>query len=253
MIPTILSITKGKGRPVVLLHAFPLSHLMWEDFKAPSGYQLILPDFPGFGVTPLANKELTLAQAAQGLEKHLWEKGIVEPIILGGISMGGYWAMEFIRQFPSKVVKILFISTRPGIDRQDAKQYRLKMAERVNKEGVEFLKSTMVPGLLGRTTLSDKPEVAERLREWIQMTDPAAIALAQRAMAVRLDQNDLMSELKTPVCILAGQEDTLVPVAEAESLAKAIPSSRIQVLEHVGHLIPLENPERFQKILDEFV
>ncbi len=253
MIPTISSMSIGNGKPLVLLHAFPLSHLMWQDFKVPSGYRLILPDFPGFGFSSTPSNGLTLSEAAQGLENHLFERGMTEPITLGGISMGGYWAMEYIRQFPDKILKVIFISTRPSLDKPEAKQNRLNMAKRVKKEGVEFLASAMIPGLLGKTTLANKSRIIERLQHWIQMVDPIAIVLAQRAMAERRDQNDLMSRLTVPVLVIAGNEDSLIPAADAESMSKAIPNSQLKVMEQAGHLVPLENPIQFQNIVNEFI
>src|SRR5581483_5700171 len=107
----------GTGSPLVLLHAFPLSHELWQGFQAPAGHQLVLPDFPGFGLSPLHNGDLTLFEAAQGLENHLRSLGLTQPITLGGISMGGYWAFEYLRLFPGRVAKLLLISTRPGTDK----------------------------------------------------------------------------------------------------------------------------------------
>src|SRR5579859_3200323 len=154
-IPKISSEETGKGLPLVLLHAFPLSHLIWEKIDPPAGYRMIKADFPGFGLSPIAPEGLTLQEAAQGLQQHLEERGIREPFALGGISMGGYWAMEFIRLFPQLVSKILFISTRTGVDKPEARQNRLNMADKVLREGTEFLIQAMVPGLLGKTTLTN--------------------------------------------------------------------------------------------------
>lgn len=162
-VPHINSSTLGSGKPVVLLHAFPLSHHIWSDLKPPPGFQLVLPDFPGFGNSPLTPPGLSMTEIAQSLENHLIAKGITGRIILSGISMGGYWAMEFIRQFPERVARVLLISTRPGLDKPEAKQNRLKMAERVEKEGIDFLSPAMIPGLLGKTTLVDRPGVVAQL------------------------------------------------------------------------------------------
>lgn len=251
--PLLKSVTVGTGKPVVLLHAFPLSHLVWKNLQAPNGYRLVLPDFPGFGDSPLAPSGLSMAEAAQELENHLLERGINESFVLGGISMGGYWAMEYLRQFPKRVQKVLFVSTRPGVDKPEGRQNRLNMAEKVLKDGTEFLTQAMVPGLLGKATLSDKPEVADQIRGWIRETKPEAVALAQRAMADRRDQTDLMPELKAPALIVAGAEDALIPVSESQLMAKTVPGSRLMILERVGHLVPLEDPPSFQKILNGFL
>ncbi len=221
------------------------------DLTPPPGFQLILPDFPGFGNSPLATGGLSLSEAAQGLENHLNRQGIDGPIVLGGIYMGGYWAMEFIRQFPHRVARILFVSTRPGSDKPEAKQNRLKMADRVEKEGVSFLPAAMIPGLLGRTSLAKKPGLADRLTDWIQKTNPDAVALAQRAMAERLDQTGLMAGLKAKTWVVAGLEDALIPSTEAETMAKShrrkptSPSGRRRPLGPAGRSgrIP-KNPRR---------
>lgn len=167
--------------------------------------------------------------------------------------MGGYWAMEYLRQFPNRVSKLLLISTRPGVDKPEGRQNRLNMAEKVVEEGTEYLVSTMVPGLLGKTTLSDKPEVANQVGQWIRRTKAEAIALAQRAMADRKDQTGLLPGLKSPAFVVAGREDALIPPSEAESMAKAIPGCQLRILERAGHLVPIEVPVPFQKILDEFL
>lgn len=252
-IPSLKSFSVGAGKPIVLLHAFPLSHLIWKNLQAPKGYCLVLPDFPGFGDSALAPSGLTLAEAAQGLENHLREKGINESFVLGGISMGGYWAMEYLRQFPARAAKVLLVSTRPGVDKPEGRQNRLNMAEKVVKDGTEFLTQAMIPGLLGKTTLTDKPGVADQIRQWIRETKPEAVALAQRAMADRRDQTDLMPGLKAPTLIVAGSEDALIPASESERMAKAVPGSRLKILESVGHLVPLEDPASFQKILEDFL
>ncbi len=252
-VPSLHSKVIGTGKPLVLLHAFPLSHQIWKNLKSPKGYSLILTDFPGFGGAPLAPEGLTLEMAAQSLENHLHELKIKGPISLGGISMGGYWAMEFLRQFPSQVNKALFISTRAGADKPEARENRLKMAEKVLKEGTEFMVAAMIPGLLGKTTLSEKPEVKDQVAQWIQGTSPEAVALAQRAMAVRRDQTSLLPALRVPTLILAGREDALIPVSESEAMAKVIRLSQLEILEGAGHLLPLEDPGSFQKILDRFL
>ncbi len=251
--PVIQSVATGTGKAIVLLHAFPLSHSIWKAIKPPLGHSLILPDFPGFGESPFAPSGLTLSDVAEGLENHLNQRGITDQVILGGISMGGYWAMEYLRRFPGRIAKVIFISTRPGLDKSETRQSRLNMAEKVLKEGTEFLIKDMVPGLLGKSTLSDKPGVVDQVSRWIRTTKPGAVALAQRAMAERRDQTDLMPTLRVPALIVAGREDALIPVSEAEAMAKAIPGSRIKILEHVGHLVPIEDPTRFQKIINEFL
>jgi len=189
---------------IVLLHAFPLSHELWNQLEPIAGYRFIKPDFPGFGFKPLAAPGLTLEQAAQQLDRLLISRKVNKPFVLAGISMGGYLAFEYYRQFPERVNQLILISTRPGVDKPEGRQNRLNMAEKVEKEGVGYLPEAMIPGLLGKTTLAEKPEVRQQLTKWINHTSPHAIALAQRAMANRRDQTDILAQIKARTLIIAG-------------------------------------------------
>jgi pimeloyl-ACP methyl ester carboxylesterase len=241
------------SKVIVLLHAFPLSHELWNQLEAIPGYQFIKPDFPGFGIEPLAASGFTLEMATQHLNHQLAVLNLNKPFTLSGISMGGYWAFEYYRQFPERVDQLILISTRPGLDKPEGRQNRLNMAEKVEKEGVGYLAEAMIPGLLGKTTLAEKPEVRHQLSNWINHTSPQAIALAQRAMANRRDQTDLLGRIKARTLIIAGQEDTLIAPTEALAMGKAIPNCKVELLDQVGHLVPIEAPNFFQKSLQTFL
>ena len=108
---------KGKGRPVVLLHSFPLSARMWEGQAElfATDYQIICPDFPGFGKLPVL-QNISIAAMAREVAVLLEHLKITEPVFLGGLSMGGYAAFEFLRQFPDKVMALGFFATRATPD-----------------------------------------------------------------------------------------------------------------------------------------
>ena len=254
MLPEIRSKTSGQGRPFVFLHAFPLSHELFEDWAGPQGFKRILPDFPGFGLSPTFFGDLDLNQAAQALALHLKQLGVGPKIVLGGISMGGYWAFEFLRLYPDWVERLVLISTRPGVDKPEGRQNRLAMADRVLREGTEFMVEAMTPGLLGKTTLAQTDKkAANRLAAWIRATRPEAVAGAQRAMAQRRDQTEFLKEIQVPTLILAGAEDTLIPPSEAQTMKDLIPGSQLLVVEKAGHLLPMEAPEIFKSSVEEFI
>jgi pimeloyl-ACP methyl ester carboxylesterase len=95
--------------------------------------------------------------------------------------------------------------------------------------------------------------VVEKLKNWIRQTSPQAIALAQRAMAQRRDQTELLTEVQVMTLVMAGNEDALIPSLEAETMAQAIPNSLLEIFQAVGHLVPLEDPEKFQKSINKFL
>jgi pimeloyl-ACP methyl ester carboxylesterase len=240
----------GQGKPFVLLHAFPLSHQMWRSLQPPVGIQFIFPDFPGFGLSPLPPEDpLDFTLLSRSLEAHLIDRGVQQPFGLGGISMGGYWAMEFARLFPNRIDQLLFISTRPGVDKPEARLNRLRMAEKVEKEGMAGVVDGMVPGLLGKTTLKGQAATTEFVGRWIKEASPKAVARAQRVMADRRDQTALLRTLQVRTHVWAGQEDALIPNTESQAMAESIPNCELKIFEGVGHLIPLEDPQAFQNAI----
>lgn len=243
----------GSGKPLVLLHAFPLNHRMFKIEELP-GYQVILPDFPGFDSKGSVDSNLNMEIAADALNKYLTAFLTThQKIILGGISMGGYLAFEFLRKFPEKVSKLILISTKANLDSPETQKRRIEMANQVEIDGVGYLPRVMLPGLLGNSTLTNKPQIVEEVKKMILMANPTAIAAAQRAMAVRRDQTKLLSEINIPTMVIAGREDKLIPVKEAEFMAQTIPNCELKVIEDVGHLVPIENPDFFLKILSDFI
>ena len=104
----------GQGTPLVFLHAFPLSKLMWV--KAHKGlsnhYQVISIDLPGFGESPPLNQVKSIKSMADEVMlvlKHLIPR---DKFFLFGVSMGGYVALEILRSYADRIRGLRLISTR---------------------------------------------------------------------------------------------------------------------------------------------
>ena len=112
----------------------------------------------------------------------------VSAAVFAGFSMGGYVAMEIVRQDPARVAGIALVDTKATADNDEAREHRLKVADQVLSSGsADALARAMVPTLLGTTTQEERPAVVEQVKSWIAAADPAAVAWAQRAMAARPD------------------------------------------------------------------
>jgi pimeloyl-ACP methyl ester carboxylesterase len=239
---------------MLFLHAFPLHHAMWRDQLRDFGrwVRATAPDFPGFGASPMA-PELSLPRAAQMLDRLLDEQGVSTPAILLGCSMGGYVALEFLRQFPQRVAALVLISTRARADTEAERQSRLSLIEQIQRQGMEGLAETMVPRLLGPTVRARHPSLVRTVTEMIESAQPESVCAALRAMAERRDATDLLSAIQCPTLVMVGEEDRLVSVEEAEIMQRAIPRGRLAVIPDAGHLVNLEQPERFVEAVERFL
>ncbi len=114
----------GPGPVVVLLHGFPMDHTIWNPQRASIGstYRLIAPDLRGHGASAAPEGIYSMEDMAGDVHELLDALGIREPIVLGGLSMGGYVAQAFAAQYPDRLRGLVLINTRAGADSEEAAQ-----------------------------------------------------------------------------------------------------------------------------------
>jgi pimeloyl-ACP methyl ester carboxylesterase len=203
--------SSGAGTPLVLLHAFPLDGRMWApQVEALAGsYQVIVPDLRGFGAAKdQAVEEAGMDLLADDLLRLLDDRGL-DRVVLGGLSLGGYVALAFLRHHADRVSGLVLLDTKATADGDQARGDRLKMAERVLAEGNDFVPEVMLPKLLGETTREHRPEVVSEVAALIREQTPQAIAGAQRGMAARAATTDVLASVKVPTLVVTGEEDAV--------------------------------------------
>lgn len=242
----------GAGRPVVLLHGYPFNRSLWnEQIAALSGsYRVIAPDLRGFGESDSSDGPSTMNRMAQDVAL-LLDHLEIPRVRIGALSMGGYVALAFYKQFASRVRALILADTRAQADTEEAKQNRAQQAEKALSEGMAGIADAMLPKLLTPETVSKRPEIVKRIRDMMLKTKPEGAAAALRGMAERDDQTSL--KISVPTLIIVGAEDAITPVADSEKMKHAIPGSRLVVLENAGHVSNLERTEKFNEALLDFL
>jgi pimeloyl-ACP methyl ester carboxylesterase len=245
----------GAGTPLVLLHAFPLDGRMWApQVEALAGtYEVIVPDLRGFGAArEQAVEEAAVDLLADDVARLLDQRGL-DRVVLGGVSMGGYVALAFVRRHADRLGGLVLLDTKATPDGEQARADRLRMVERVLADGTGFLPEAMLPRLLGKTSLEERPELVERVTALVAEQDPRAVAGAQRGMAARPDATDVLASIAVPTLVVTGAEDALFGPEVGRELASAIPGARFLLVEEAGHLPSLERPEVVNEALLDFL
>lgn len=231
--------------PVVLLHALSLTSSMWHGPRAAlerAGYRVLAPDLRGHGETPLGAEPESVDVLADDLAALLDHHGI-EEVSLAGSSMGGYVAMAFLRRYPGRVRALALLATRATADAPAAVAGRHAFADAVlDPARKHALVAATAPALVGATTRARRRDIVEEVLESVESVNPAAVAWAQRAIAARPDSTSILRSLDVPAVVIAGEEDDLVPLAEARELARTLPGARLVEVPLAGHLTPLEAP-----------
>ena len=247
----------GSGTPLVLLHAYPCDHTMWDpqaSALAERGIRVIRPDLPGFGSSPPPTEaEPSLRVMADSVFEALDARG-VDRFVLGGLSMGGYVAMQMLRQQPDRITGLALVDTKATPDGDQARAVREETARKALAAGsLVPLTEGMLLGLLGATSRASRPEAQRVTEDFIARASAPAAAWAMRAMAVRPDSLPILGTYDRPAVVIAGDEDSLSPLDEQHLMVNALPSARLVTIPGCGHLSAVEQPQAVTTALQEYL
>lgn len=247
-------VDEGQGTPILFVHGFPLSHDMWRaQMQLSDRYRLIVPDMRGFGDSEVVPGKATMSQMADDCIGLLDAMNVREPVVLCGLSMGGYVAWQFLKRRGERLRGLVLCDTKAAADTPEARETRLKMADHVRRHGNAAVAEAMPPKLFAKATFERKPEIVADIRNTIEKTHSDAIAAAQLGMAEREDVRPMLPSIAVPTLVVVGREDAISPVDEMRGIAETIPGAKFEIIEGAGHMSPLEQPETFNRVLAEFV
>lgn len=241
---------------LVLVHAFPLDHRMWDLVAAPiaaQGWQIHLPDLRGCGEAADWEGEPTLNVCASDLVGMLDRYGI-DKAVFGGCSLGGYVVMELLRTAPERVAGCIFIDTKAGADTDEGRANRLRVADQVEAAGsTEALWRAMLPNVVADSTHATRPDVVNRVQEMMSQSRPDGVAALQRAMAARPDSIKAISEFRGPVLSIRGAEDKIASADDHAAITAAAQDGMHIEIADCGHLAPLEAPVETATAIIDFL
>jgi pimeloyl-ACP methyl ester carboxylesterase len=245
----------GRGRPLVLLHAFPLARGMWrpqvEALRA--DHRVLTPDLRGFGGTSPFDAPPSLEQMADDVAGLLDSLGVSEPVVLGGLSMGGYVALAFVRKYAGRLRGLILADTRAEADSPEAKSNRDRLIVFARAHPAREVVAQLLPKLLSDATRERRPEVVAEVERVGAAQSAAGIVGALQAMRDRPDSTDLLAGVHVPALVVVGGADALTPPPLAQALAAALPDARLATIEWAGHLANLEQPDAFNAALHSFL
>lgn len=249
---------RGSGIPLLLLHAFPLDHGMWEAQEPlAEAVRIIAPDQRGFGKTPGEPPITSIAAMADDAVALLDALHVTEPAFVCGVSMGGYVAQHVAARHPDRVRGLILCDTKLDADTAEARAGRAGLAAKVGRRGAGILADTMLGTLLAQSgearAQPRRAAIEELLRQTIRRQPVATIQAALAAMGHRPDMTDTMRSLAMPTLLIVGEEDTFTPPAIMQRMEAILPDARLLIVPHAGHLVPLEAPAVFNAAVVEFL
>ena len=259
---------RGEGRPLILIHGVWASHEWWR-WLVPAlahNYYVITPDIRGHGQSSPLKSAYTVNGFAKDLDLLLQSMGIHE-VVLVGWSMGGIISMQYGLNYPSKVKALILIATRghrnPKLKRRIILQYlqaRLSLLMDFTAPRKYDRASGGFPGqkiwLEREVEKMLSPEASKEVQRWV-MSDIRNNPRENYFQAARSIWNwgagDRLKEIEAPTLIMVGDKDTRTPPRFSRLLHDAIPNSRLVIVEDAGHCLPLEQPQRVDEEIQEFL
>ena len=202
---------------VILLHGWPLSEQMWEPQVTAlreAGIEPLVPRLYGRG--PSID-----SWAAQLLRDY------DDQLVAVGASMGGYCALALARRAPEHIVGMVLVASRASADSFERRRERDDMIAVLRQKGVPAELETEEPAEL--------------------------LAVAQEAMRDRMDLSGIAASFGGPLLVCVGDRDEMVSVEESSELASSALRGTLEVFPDAGHFPSIEQPDRFNEVLLEFV
>lgn len=245
----------GDGTETVLfLHGLGGDWTNWKPqlTELSNKRQCISWTMPGYGDSPSLKKMSWEALADAAVR--LLDVAEVDAATIVGLSMGGYVAQQIAFDHPKRVERLVLVATsatfgRPG----DASFKKEFLATRHAPLDDGKTPADLAPGVVD-ALLGSKPHRSARKNCERSMSRISTDAYRQAlGTLVTWDSRKQLSKINVPTLCIAGDEDRTAPVASLERLAASIDGARLEVIEQCGHLVNLEQPRAFNRVLGDFL
>ena len=249
--------TAGVGPAMLLLHGFPLDHSMWDgQDPLADAVRLIVPDQRGFGASR-GDGPASIAQMADDAVALLDCLHIHEPAIICGLSMGGYVAQHIAARHPSRVRSLILVDTKLEADTPQARALRGSLAAQALRLGPEVVAKAMIPNLLSQSAEAlanpRRLSLEAALHRMIMAAAVPTIVAGLEALGDRPDMTEAMAHVAVPTLLVVGDDDSITPPECLARAAQVIPDSRLLIVPHCGHMVPMEAPDVFNAAVLDFL
>ncbi len=253
----------GSGPPVVLCHGWMDNHRVWfrnlEVLAA--GAHVYALDWPGFGLSDKpADAPYDPAYQVRMLTGFLDALGL-DRISLVGHSMGGHWTTLFLLEHPERVDRYVGVASAAMVPGPPA--YRLPVARwgvgrylrwRAGRPDRPAAATAHWERLLvGSEPIT--PDFLAAVSNFDTRGDPGSVPTSAAALTgiLRTPLRLHAHRVTTPTLLIWGDRDRVLPLRHGRRLARTLPNARLLVMEGVGHAPFVQEPERFNAAVIEFL
>lgn len=249
--------TRSKGDPaIVLLHGLLFDGGMWRGQVEPltSLGRVLVFDGPGHGKSE-PGPRFAIEDHAHAMFDAFNELG-VDKAVLVGLSWGGMLAMRIALQHPEKVAGLALMDTSAGAEPLANKlKYRTLIAiHRRIGFPYSMFEREIAPLLFSPRTIREREDLLQHAYTRAMGYERGGVARAAIAVVVhRTDITPNLGRITAPTLVMCGTEDASQPPVHSQAIARGIPGAELVMLDGLGHMSALEDPEAVNARLIPFV
>lgn len=180
------------------------------------------------------------ADSVASMAKHVLDHA-PDRFSLAGLSMGGYVALEIMRQAPQRVERLALLDTTAKPDRPENLEIRQAAVQLARDHGLKALTGQLYSRWM-HPEHAQRPELRAIVDGMAEEVGVLNQRLQVKAMISRPDSRRTLQGIACPTLVLCGREDAVTPLADHEEMAALVRSSHLRVIEHCGHLSTIEKP-----------
>ena len=240
----------GTGTPLVLVHGFLGSSAIWSPQKLflNKYFRLIVPALPGFGESSKLNSLDSIEDMASSIIKVLQKKNI-KKFYLMGHSMGGMVAQEIVKKCKDKILKLICYSTGSIGDIPGRFETINDSINKLNQDGIEITASRISKKWFVKGEKDKNFYLCEQANKATSLDAAINALIAMK----RWNGKDSLKNIKVKTLIIWGDLDTAYNFDQVNMLKNNILKSEMKVFENCSHNVHLEDPEKFNLIVKEFL
>ena len=246
----------GEGEPLLLLHAGVTDSRMWDEQFASFArhYRVIRFDMRGFGRSEVPAGSFSYVEDIA----HLLDFLHAERADLVGASFGGKVALDFTLTHPDKVDALILVAPSVGGYPSSSEVQQFNADEEATLEGGDLVAATELNLRMWVDGPRRTPEqVAPQVRERVRVMQHHAFTIPIPETTEELDivppAITRLSEIRVPTLIIVGDYDVPDMLVLAERLAREIPGAKQIIIPGVAHMVSMEQPEAFNRIVLDFL
>ncbi len=246
--------TYGKGSPIVFLHPFSTNGYIWyfQTFAFARTNQCVVIDERGHGRSDKPQQGYAIKEMAADVVAVLDELKINKTILVGN-SIGGMILMQLNLDAPDRVAGNVIVSSGTNLGAGMPPE-----AMAAFQKDLAGAFGGLIEGAVSAKTKRERPEIVELMKAQFLVEEnfPRHVffaAASDPSGVFNWNISDRLKEIHKPTLVFAGEEDQATPVAANKFLADNISGAQLRVVKDVGHFYELEQPDGFNRELQQFV